>query len=790
MSIIAIEHEMKSKYPLKAPYRPSEKYPETPFDEIGTSRNYVYEMVRNCFVRMEFDIDNFGKAEWNPLREIISPGDRVLLKPNMVMHVNKSDSGTECLYTHPSVVAAVLDYVYIALKGEGHIIVGDAPVQECDFNRLVHESGYDKVINYFKEKNPAIDITLMDFRDLKSNVRKDGLREYLEKECSEGIIVDLGENSEFAADTDYTMENIRITNYDPNILKKHHNSKKHEYCINKNVLNADVIINLPKPKTHRKAGVTISLKNMVGINARKEYLPHHTNGSVIEGGDQYLYKSIFKRMKNYVVDRRNIFSQTKKNIIAAKIWKLLEDAITAIIHIVRKDRYYDGNWYGNHTICKTVMDINKILFYCDKKGNMQSTRQRKYLIVADMIVCGEKEGPVAPTDKYVGCIAMGSNPESFDRVIATIMGAKIDKIPTLMYAKNMKGEYLLCDNSPIVISSNNDEWNRRKVEEISDSSKLNFLPSVGWEEAFIANSKYLTFEKKIIRQIYNKCLEILYKISPTLFVKYKFKKVFGYKINLRDPKTFNEKLQWIKLYWKSNIMVKCADKYAVRDYVACKGLSDILNDLYYVYDNPDDIKWDILPNSFVIKMNNGCGTNIICRDKSNMDWDRVVSKIKCWMNKDYSLISGEWFYKEMQPRIMIEKYLVDEKLDDLRDFKFACFNGEPKYVIVHTGRGGYNHNAIFYDMNWEKIPVKIRDYGVDENIEKPKQFSYMIEIAKKLSEEIPFVRVDLYEVGDRVIFGEMTFLPTSGFMKYEPDTYDYLWGQWLTLPKKQPYPKK
>ena len=307
-SKVVIVQTNKYKYYRESPFRPSEKYPDSPFEEIGKSDNHIYSMVREGFRLMGYDSDNFGKDCWNPLGDIIKTGDTVVIKPNMVMDINGIvEKGTDCLYTQPCVVAAVIDYVVIALKGNGKIVVGDAPMQACKFDRLVEESGYLRLIRYLNNKlsRTGIQVILVDFRELRSESRNGILYSVTERYEYSGegsILINLGENSEFASQSEYTYENIRITNYDPALLKQHHNSKVNEYKVSKEILNADVIINMPKPKVHRKGGVTIALKNLVGINCRKEYLPHHTNGSIKEGGDEYLHKSWLKRMSNVFID--------------------------------------------------------------------------------------------------------------------------------------------------------------------------------------------------------------------------------------------------------------------------------------------------------------------------------------------------------------------------------------------------------------------------------------------------------------------------------------------------------
>lgn len=483
MSKVVIEKREVYKYPETAPFRPSNKYPEYPFGDTVLDSNEVYDMVRDGFRLLGYDAENFGKKEWNPLGELISPGDNVLLKPNMVMDVNPTGEGEECLYTNPAVVAAVLDYVYIALQGKGRIVVGDAPMQECNFERLINKSGYAKLMLWCKENYKGIDIQLVDFRDVKSTGER-GIYKYNFASESTGIVIDLAEESEFADMDEYKQKHIRITNYDPAILKKHHNNGRHEYYVSKYVLESAVIINMPKPKTHRKAGVTIALKNLVGINARKECLPHHTNGSINEGGDAYLNKSFFKKMANVCWDHRNKEAMTNCNIIAAKIWNFMGKVSSKIAKYSAEDFFTEGSWYGNHTISKTILDLNKILFYADKTGIMQEKKQRKYLIVADMIISGEKDGPVRPSPKDVGIIAIGENPYDFDRVIARLMGADINRIPTLNQFVGCRSKYIITDSGETIILSNDGALNRKTEKELPEEAVMYFVPTSGWKEVF------------------------------------------------------------------------------------------------------------------------------------------------------------------------------------------------------------------------------------------------------------------------------------------------------------------
>ena len=481
--IVSIAYEKDANYAdSQYDFRPSEKYPEYPFVEnISAIENKAYAMVREAIHLYGFDEENFNSDSWNPFREIIYPGNKVVIKPNLVMDYNPTGDGVECLYTQPSIVAAVIDYVCIALRGKGEIIIGDAPMQECNFQNLIKQSGYDRLIEFYKRKllDSEITISLKDFRGY-SAVVVNGVHYGQENvNAPDGIMVDLGENSEFAEYTNDDLERLRINSYNPAILKRHHNRKKHEYLINSDVLSADVIINMPKPKTHRKAGVTIALKNIVGIIVRKEYLPHHCNGDAKSGGDEYNSPSILKRIKSFIQDKINYFESLHK-YPKVKILIFIRKCITTFIRL-GKDQSWDGSWYGNHTISKTVADLNKILIYADKNGAMCETPQRKSIIIADMIMSGENEGPIEPTNIYAGMVCIGEDPVCFDEAVASIMGMDTEKIPTLTNARCVRSRFKLTEpTSYPVIKSNNLKWHNKTVQQLDQQSVLHFVPAVGW----------------------------------------------------------------------------------------------------------------------------------------------------------------------------------------------------------------------------------------------------------------------------------------------------------------------
>ncbi len=485
VGIIYIE---KKEYPKREGnpfwFRPCNLFPEfegTGFDELS-KENHIYDGIRELLHLYKMDIEHYGTAAWNPLGEIIRPGDSVLLKPNLVMDHNQSNGGTDCLYTQAAVTAAVIDYVIKAIGSTGKITVGDAPMQECNFDKLIEDSGYCELLQYYKGKN--VNIELVDFRGLVTSVSGAGMtRTQHIREDAEGIVVDLKDESAFSIYDEHHLDRMRITNYDPHRLKSHHSSGKHEYNIAKKVLEADVIINLPKPKTHRKAGYTAAMKNIVGINVRKEYLPHHSNGSVEEGGDEHRKKSMLRNWGNIFLDKKNIFEAEGKYAKARAFWLIAHATIYLSSKLKHDAR--EGNWYGNNTISKTIVDLNRIVNYCNKTGALCNQKKRNIFTIADMVISGEKEGPVAPSPKPVGALVIASNSFAADCVIGKMMGADIKRMPFIIDTMNMNKQFnLMPSDAPIRVLSNNVMLNQKNIEQITDVEKWNFVPVEGWKEVF------------------------------------------------------------------------------------------------------------------------------------------------------------------------------------------------------------------------------------------------------------------------------------------------------------------
>lgn len=293
--------------------------------------------------------------------------------------------------------------------------------------------------------------------------------------------------------------------------------------------------------------------------------------------------------------------------------------------------------------------------------------------------------------------------------------------------------------------------------------------------------------KKIIpsRDIRLKILRFTEFIPDKLMIKLQYYIKTKRKLNLKSPLRFTEKLQWYKLYYRNPLMTVCVDKYSVREYVSSKGLGHILIPLYGVYERVDDIDFEKLPDKFVLKATNGSHTNIICEDKSNLDFNKTRKLLDNWINSRTVKAGREWPYYNVKPRIICEKYLETDENNDLIDYKFMCFDGKVFCVFVNSERYlGENMRFGIYSRDFEHLKYRrkgLRD--TDNTIRKPFNYEKMVEIAEILSEDFPHVRVDLYNINGNIYFGELTFFHGSGYVEFEPDDFDFVLGSKFRLIK-------
>lgn len=286
---------------------------------------------------------------------------------------------------------------------------------------------------------------------------------------------------------------------------------------------------------------------------------------------------------------------------------------------------------------------------------------------------------------------------------------------------------------------------------------------------------YMRFLYRIVRQ------KNRYKKFPDdrQYVEKLYLERTGRTLCLDDPKRFTEKLQWLKLYNHNPLASQCADKVEVRKYIEEKGYADLLNEVIAVYDDVKQIDVDKLPSRFVLKATHGSSMNFICKDKDSVNWRGQKRICDLWLKLNLYLDGREWVYKSLKPRIVAEKYLEDDS-GALRDYKFFCFGGEPRFIQVDEDRYSDHHQA-YYSTDWKKEEFNTGCKTCD--VDKPEHLDEMLKIARDLSSEFPFVRVDLYNCNGKIYFGELTFFGGSGFYSFYPDEYDFKFGEMIKLDK-------
>lgn len=294
--------------------------------------------------------------------------------------------------------------------------------------------------------------------------------------------------------------------------------------------------------------------------------------------------------------------------------------------------------------------------------------------------------------------------------------------------------------------------------------------------------KGLKHPSMVYEKIYHTILSMLIKNDET-YVKWDYWGGFGKFPDLNNPQTYNEKLCWLKLHARKSEYTMMVDKYDAKEYV--KGIigDEYIIPSYGVWNRFEDINFDSLPNQFVLKTTHDSGWVIICKDKSNFDKDAARKKVAESMKRNLYHTHREYPYKDLKPRIIIEKLMVEAGSDSLKDYKFFCFDGEVKMLFIATDRP-VDTRFDFFDRDFNHLPFKQGHPLASKPIEKPEGFEEMIVIAEKLSKGIPHVRVDLYNINGKIYFGELTFFHFGGTVPFKPKVWDYKIGEWLKLPRE------
>lgn len=306
---------------------------------------------------------------------------------------------------------------------------------------------------------------------------------------------------------------------------------------------------------------------------------------------------------------------------------------------------------------------------------------------------------------------------------------------------------------------------------------------------YLHKSKKVVESQKIIDKVFNKLVTWFAPFinNDKTYLKWKYRFTMGYFFDIEKPKSFYEKLQWLKLYNHQPEYTTMVDKYAVKKYVADKIGERYIIPTLAVYDSSDEIDFDKLPNQFVLKCTHDSGGIVICKDKSKLNIKEAVDKLRKGLKKNFYWQTREWPYKNVKPRIIAEKYMEEDERPSLNDYKVLTFDGKVKLIEVHIGRYTKHHTQDFYDREWNKTSISQGSFGKvsDVIIERPALLDEMVRLSEILAENIPHVRIDWYIVENQLYFGEITFFDGSGFDSWDRYEDDLLMGSWITLPAKK-----
>ena len=467
-------------YSERPPFHPEKQYPELSFAVDTATPNSSYDSVRELLRLLEYDREHFGTPQWNPLGWLIHPGETVFLKPNMIAHKHTDNDDWEYVITHGSVLRAVVDYVYIALRGTGRIVIGDAPQTDSKFDKIIAEMGLPEIKAFYaREKNFMIDIV-----DLRHEhwIDKDGI--YVDTVTLPGdpegtMAVDLGQDSLFA-ELDGQAKRYYGAYYDVEETNSHHRDGKHEYCISRSPIVADVFISVPKLKTHKKCGLTVNLKGLVGINGNKNWLPHYIFGAPETGGDQFPSASNRGALENWlVVNAKKLLLERNRPVqyLARKSKKLGYKLFGGNENVVRS-----GNWHGNDTVWRMSLDLNRILLYANPDSTMRPAGQAKrYFSIVDGHYAMEGNGPVAGKLRKAGVMLAGPNPVAVDAACAAIMGFDYRKLAIIGRAFD-RHRYPLAikEHAAVDCVSNVKRWKGNPAN-WKKQDLLNFRPHFAWQ---------------------------------------------------------------------------------------------------------------------------------------------------------------------------------------------------------------------------------------------------------------------------------------------------------------------
>jgi len=420
---------------LAPPFGPGKPYPELGAllgsDAERGGPNHVYAAVRAALAGLGLDARRFGGADWNPLGALVARGGSVVLKPNFIRHWNPNPAGTPLsVVTHGSVLRAVADYAFLAVGPGGSVTIAEAPQHDCDWESIRVLVGLAELERFYGSRLGA-ELAVVDLRR-EAVVYRDGTiveRRSLPGDPLGYRLLDLGARSHFHG-AGLDPRRYRGADYDPVPTTEHHAGGRNAYLLAETVLRADLVVNLPKLKTHKKTGVTLALKNLVGMSGDKNLLPHHCVGPVSAGGDEYPGEGWLDR-------GRSLAAELARGLLTRGRATGLVRAARRAEGALRGDAFVRaGNWHGNRTTWRMCLDLNRCLYYSDARGEHldASAPVRRVLSLLDGVVAGEGEGPLAPRDRPLGALLASLDPVALDLLAIRLMGFDEERIPKVREA--------------------------------------------------------------------------------------------------------------------------------------------------------------------------------------------------------------------------------------------------------------------------------------------------------------------------------------------------------------------
>ena len=498
--MIAIRKNMEINYPDRSPYHPKTFYPEYPFgDYFADEENDIYDMLRLIFLDLGYDKENFDTKHWNPLGALVPKNGKVVIKPNWVWdppYCFEEPGSLSATITHSSLIRAIIDYAYLAVGKHGRISVLDSPIEDTNWNRLHVWNGFSDVMRFF-QKATDVPIELLDLRDFTTvhtkftvPIRNHRLglayRKPLRGDPRGYVSFALNDESEFS---NFSLKELKLLRspqkWTGTDVQLYHDSTKHMYIISRTIMEADLIINLPKLKHHKKAGVTLSLKSFVGATNKKQSLPHFKAGFP-PSGDEHPYPRAYTQILKSALSNFGIFSLFGLSIDhhTSKKRELPCTSTNNIKSMLKEIRV--GDWYGANTLWRTILDLNKVILCGSTDSSISSTWQRNYISIIDGIVGGEGQSPLHPTPKKAGLLLGSQEPVGLDTAATYLMGFNPHKIPTLVHAWQLK--QLRNSKNPIwdmdvIINGTHRMTLSTFYEFLKTHSQFitKFKPSIGWK---------------------------------------------------------------------------------------------------------------------------------------------------------------------------------------------------------------------------------------------------------------------------------------------------------------------